>query len=255
MSRFLAARWSPSDRPALFFTGGPPKIVHHTTEGTSIAGAEAAYGAKGSWPHFTVSADEIVQHIDTRYAARALRNESGGVQTNTDTCYQIEVVGYAAKPKLMRTLANVARVCRWLEAEHGVPAVWPNGFPKVAVDGRDPGDHNRNAENWATRSGHYGHCHVPENTHWDPGYTPDEVRQIMPLPEPIIIVPPKEEDMAKPYIAWNPGNSFLVENNTKVFIGGALDAVRAAGRKLYPPEGYVEVVLPEEFVSRIPDAT
>jgi len=38
----------------------------------------------------------------------------------------------------------------------------------------DPGGHNRDAQIWDTESGHYGHCHVPENTHWDPGYSPAE---------------------------------------------------------------------------------
>jgi hypothetical protein len=32
---------------------------------------------------------------------------------------------------------------------------------------------------WKTRGGHYGHSQVPNNVHWDPGYTADEVEFLM----------------------------------------------------------------------------
>lgn len=159
--------------------GGPFKIVHHTTEGSSAAGAFAAFAKNKSDPHFTVDATDIYQHIDTALAARALKNAPGGVQTNRDSAIQIEVVGFAHKPKGAATLRNVARLCRWIEKVHGVPQVWPNGPPKPAVNGRDPGGHNRDARNWDTKSGHYGHSNVPENSHWDPGYTAAEVKFLM----------------------------------------------------------------------------
>jgi len=76
-------------------------------------------------------------------------------------------------------LKNVGRLCRSIESTHGVPAVWPNGFPNPPVNGKDPGHHNRNETNWTTKGGHYGHCHVPVNVHWDPAYTSDEVAYVM----------------------------------------------------------------------------
>ena len=155
--------------------GGPFKIVHHTTEGSSAAGAMAAFRSNRSDPHFTIDANNIFQHIDTAFGARALRNRPGGVQTNRDGALQIELVGFAHLAKNPRALANVARVCRWLESEHGIPNTWPSGPPKPAVNGKDPGGHNRNASTWDSQGGHYGHCHVPENDHWDPGYTAAEV--------------------------------------------------------------------------------
>ncbi|XYD06802.1 N-acetylmuramoyl-L-alanine amidase [Methylobacterium sp. NMS12] len=161
------------------YTGGPFKIVHHTTEGGSAAGAFGAYRANRSDPHFTVDGTTIYQHIDTDVAARALRNPPGGVQTNRDSAVQIEVVGFAHRPKAKDTLRNVARLCRWIEATHGVPRAWPNGPPKQAENGRDPGGHNRDARAWDTKGGHYGHSQVPENTHWDPGYTADEARFVL----------------------------------------------------------------------------
>ena len=47
------------------------------------------------------------------------------------------------------------------------------------ANGNDPGHHNRSIENWTTRSGHYGHCHVPGNVHWDPAYTRQEADFVM----------------------------------------------------------------------------
>jgi hypothetical protein len=96
------------------------------------------------------------------------------VETNRDSAVQIEVVGRAAAPKSRGALENVARLCRWIEKTHQVATEWPNGFPTP------PGSvHNRNSEAWNQRSGHFGHCHVPENTHEDPGYSTEEVGIVM----------------------------------------------------------------------------
>lgn len=159
------------------YSSGPFKIVHHTTEGSSAAGAMAAFNSNKSDPHFTVDSTTIFQHIDTSVSARSLANPAGGVQTNRDSAIQIEVVGFAGKPKNQATLKNVAKLCRWIESTHGVPQVWPNGFPRIGT--RDPGGHNRNPNNWNNKGGHYGHSQVPENTHWDPGYTKAELEIIM----------------------------------------------------------------------------
>ena len=88
---------------------------------------------------------------------------------NKKTLKVLAILAGKLKPKA--TLKQVARLCRWLEAAHGISRVWPSGPPKPAVAGGDPGGHNRSAANWTTKGGHYGHCHVPENIHWDPAYT------------------------------------------------------------------------------------
>lgn len=174
------AQWQRISGPVGPYTSGPFKIVHHTTEGASAAGAFNEFQRRRSDPHFTVDSNTIYQHIDTALAARALKNPPGGVETNKDSALQIEVVGFAHLPKNVDTLRNVARLCRWLELTHGVSRAWPNGLPKVATpSGHDPGGHNRNAQNWNTKSGHFGHCHVPENIHWDPGYSLMEINFLM----------------------------------------------------------------------------
>ncbi len=139
----------------------------------------AAFRSNRSDPHFTIDQTTIFQHIDTGLAARSLRNLKGGVETNRLSAIQLEVVGTAGKPKARPTLENVARLCRWLEQTHGIPSVWPSGPPRPAVNGGDPGGHNRNVQNWVSHGGHYGHSHVPENSHWDPAYTADEVNFLM----------------------------------------------------------------------------
>ena len=180
MPKFPGAIQKPITGPSGAHLGGPFKIVHHTTEGSTAEGAFDAFRENKSDPHFTVDDGSIYQHIDTAVAARALRNPPGGVQTNRDSAIQIEVVGFAHRPKSKATLRNVARLCRWIEATHGVPQAWPNGLPRpTRPDGRDPGGHNRNALTWDTRGGHYGHSQVPENTHYDPGYLAEEVTFIM----------------------------------------------------------------------------
>lgn len=162
------------------FGAGPFKIVHHTTEGATYAGAKAAYKANKSDPHFTVTGNDVFQHIDTAQSARALKNAPGGVETNRDSAVQIEVVGFAGKPKDVTTLRTVAKLCRWIETEHGVNQRWPNGKPKTSTNGSDPGGHNRDPTTWDNEGGHYGHSQVPENHHWDPGYSEAELAMVTP---------------------------------------------------------------------------
>lgn len=179
MARCPFATWHPISGSSGPHVGGPFKIVHHTTEGSTAEGALKAFAQNRSDPHFTVDSTRILQHIDTAEGARALRNDPGGVQTNRDSAVQIELVGFAHLAKDVRALTQLARLCRWIEATHGVPRVWPAGLPRQAKNGHDPGGHNRDAPTWDGQSGHYGHCHVPENSHWDPGYSEAEVAFLM----------------------------------------------------------------------------
>jgi hypothetical protein len=158
---------------------GPFKIVHHTTEGSTAAGAFATYRQTHDVPHFTVDDQFIYQHLDTEVAATALAHPPGTVETNKHSAVQFELIGFAGRPKNQASLKNVGRLCRWIENTHGVPAQWPNGYPNPPVNGRDPGHHNRDPHNWMTKGGHYGHCHVPVNVHWDPAYTAEEVAYVM----------------------------------------------------------------------------
>jgi len=151
------------------YLGGPWRIVWHTTEGDTAEAAIALFQAHNSWPHFTVDEDHVYQHVNTSLAARSLENAAGGVETNRWHAVQIELVAYAALPKPSELVSRAARLARWIERTHGVLRAWPNGYPLPASNFQDPGGHNRDATTWKNQGGHYGHCHVPENHHWDPG--------------------------------------------------------------------------------------
>jgi hypothetical protein len=188
------AVWKPFDgSPGAYVDGHPFKVVHHTTEGPSAEAAFAAYSATRNIPHFTVDDMTIYQHVDTDLAASALRHPTGTTETNRSSAVQIELVGFAGRAKRPASLENLARLCRWIEETHNVPREWPNGHPKPAINGRDPGNHNRNEENWVNKGGHYGHSQVPNNVHWDPAYTELEVNSLMERVEPQNATPPDTE--------------------------------------------------------------
>ncbi len=195
MAKCPFAQWMPLPWSAGHYVAGPFRIVHHTTEGSTAAGAFATYRQRHDIPHFTVDDQFVYQHLDTDVAATALAHPAETVETNRLSAIQFELVGFAGKPKSKASLTNVGRLCRWIESTHGVAKVWPNGFPNPPVNGKDPGHHNRNEPKWRTQGGHYGHCHVPVNTHWDPAYTADEVAVVMAVPAadaPHLVVAEKE---------------------------------------------------------------
>lgn len=146
------------------------KIVHHTTEGSSAAGAIGAYRSHGGWPHFTLewTGDglRIYQHLPLDVAARALVNGPEAGETNRANCVQIEHAGFAASSESWpaERYAAIASVCRWIEKQTGcrparVPGtLWGTDHP-ARLSG--PAFHSS--------GGHAAHQHVPGNQHWDPG--------------------------------------------------------------------------------------
>jgi N-acetylmuramoyl-L-alanine amidase len=166
------------------YTGGPFKGVLHTTEGSSGSGAIGAYKANNSWPHFQVDPNgKVWQFVDTNVSARALKNLSGGVQTNTDSVIQIEIVGFAGKPNehSPAQIDALKALMRWIEANTGVKPKGP-GKPFATAYGQN----NLRFSNseWDAFDGWCGHCHVPENDHWDPGAI--NLGSLLPPPGPSI---------------------------------------------------------------------
>jgi len=148
---------------------GRPKLVWHSTEGSSIESAISEYRNKRSAPHFTIDPgrDRIVQHISVHKAARALLHPNGTVETNKARAVQVEIVGDAKDMGgLSRAeLASLARLARWIERNADVPrkcsvefVPFPSGVPK-----------RLQPQAWLDYSGHCGHMHVPSNDHEDPG--------------------------------------------------------------------------------------
>ena len=108
------------------FTGGGAKIVHHSTEGSTFAGALSAFTAHNDFPHFTDTFENGVyvvhQHLPLNVAARSLEHPSGTGETNRDHCIQIEHVGLAAHMHDIPAgyIAGIAGLCRFIEAQVGV---------------------------------------------------------------------------------------------------------------------------------------
>lgn len=171
--------------------GGPPRWVWHTFEApvTKSAAEGAAYLIDhGTEVHFTfnVITGEIVQLLPASRAGRGLRNRSGGVQTNRqgDFCLQVEVMAYAKRPWTAQLTpagrAGLARLVGFARS-HGIPNLFPAGPPPAYP----PGAGNRSETTWKTRAGHYGHSQVPENDHGDPGaIDPAVIFGSRPEPEP-----------------------------------------------------------------------
>jgi len=151
------------------FVKAGAKLLWHTTEGSSAEGAINAYGATGSWPHFTFEpkTGRLFQHLPLNVAGRALEHPAGTVETNRANVIQVELVGRAAEtPKWTDAeYARVAMLARWIEYNARVPrrcTVVFNATPQRQAQRLSGAD-------WLAYAGHIGHCHAPSNHHWDPG--------------------------------------------------------------------------------------
>jgi hypothetical protein len=153
----------------------------------------AGYGAKGLWhttetsafpsystgffPHMTVAVIDgkfqARQHIPFTRACRALRNESGGVQTNRTGVKQVEIVTRAdivdtdgLHPAMEDGLAEWAT---WLRAEWGVPLTCGVTFKSYPASYGKGNGVRLSPSAWERYAGWCGHMHAPENDHGDPG--------------------------------------------------------------------------------------
>lgn len=152
--------------------GGPTKVVWHTTENdpsrTTALNVARYLNTVNSQVHLVWNpvSGEMVQMIPANRAARALRNLSGGVQTNGagSIVFQIEVVGQAKNPFTNGPLVGLPTIVAFLD-QLGIPDVWPAGDLKPYPESYGG---VRSTADWA-KSGHFGHAQVPENDHGDPG--------------------------------------------------------------------------------------
>ena len=114
-------------------------------------------------------------------AARALRNASGGVQTNRERSLQLEIIAYSNRPiadvgdhrdwvgdLTPEALGDIRDFIEWTGEHYGVEMVWPDRQALSYSAANTEGFKMTNKE-WDQFGGVCGHQHVPENTHWDPG--------------------------------------------------------------------------------------
>lgn len=169
----------------------PNVLVLHTTETKTWPG----YKDGATAPTFTAYPDPATkrilwrQHFPVDMSSRALRNEQGGVQTNTLNAVQVELVGSCdpdegiargyydwTKPDDW-ALRDLAEFVRWLDAEwpsfalqNAAPRGW---LPYPSSYGNKNGQ-RLTFDEWRSAYGIVGHQHVPENSHGDPGDFPIE---------------------------------------------------------------------------------
>lgn len=195
----------------------PSLLLLHTCESEATARQNAEYlvrvGAEPHWvfdPRFPV--DEAIQLLPYTATGKALRNLPGGVETNRRDVdgdglvdiVQVELVGYAgavagyddAWYRNLRTF--LLNLC----AELDVNYVFPRRFAQSY------GDNVRlSFDEWNTATGILGHCHVPENDHWDPG--PLDLSRLAP-PQPITVPPPEDPDMLRLLVVDDPAGAQLM---------------------------------------------
>ncbi|MGI5530143.1 peptidoglycan-binding domain-containing protein [Streptomyces syringium] len=165
--------------------------IIHTTEGTDWPD----YDGGGSAPTMTAKPDfsneRLVfrQHFPIDKSARALVNKSGGVQTNTLNCFQIELIGtcdpdtheewedagydHVFWPEAPDwALRDLGRLFAWLNDEHDIPLTTGVDFLAYPDSYGSSSGQRMTFGEWNNYSGWAGHQHVPENDHGDPGNFP-----------------------------------------------------------------------------------
>lgn len=158
----------PSAPQDLVMVGGGKGMVWHTTEGSTIEGAESAYRAKGVCPHFTIalvnSKRVLHQHLPVTRAASTLEHPRGTLPTNTSNKWQVEVVGFAKDAgKWSHELYHYLHLlAKWINKHCGVPMTEGVSWLKPV---------RMSSTEFFNYKGHCGHVHAanqPAN-HQDPG--------------------------------------------------------------------------------------
>lgn len=142
---------------------------------------------------------EVVQFRPFNRASKALRNPAGGVQTNRqgDWCINLCMAGAAGDPdgRPLFIYEGVRQFIEWCEAQFGIPRTYP--VDKPVLGGRCFGSGSpcrfTNTE-WEEFTGWCEHKNVPENTHWDANLPHTTLDQLM-SDDPITIPPGEVSDM------------------------------------------------------------
>lgn len=173
----------------------PNCVVLHTTEGRSLPG----YGGGATAPNYTAVPDfknkrlKWYAHFSDERSSRALRNLSGGVETNSLNVIQVELVGTCSPVTSQQwgkakhiywpdapdwALRDLAHFCADMNRRHKIALTGPKTWLAYGYDKRRPGISPASYGNsparfsfkeWRNFYGFCGHQHVPENSHGDPG--------------------------------------------------------------------------------------
>ena len=143
-----------------FAAGFAPRLVWHTTEGSSLP------NYAGSAPHFTINpkTGKTWQHISCDRAARALLgSDVAGIATNAAHAIQVEIIGFAGESDTWPAsyYTNLRELAAWIEDNCAVASTESVEFLAK--------NHPMSKAQWTAYKGHCGHQHVPGQKHWDPG--------------------------------------------------------------------------------------
>jgi hypothetical protein len=163
------------------FTGGGWKLVWHVTVSPwqSVDAMVNVLNDKRAQPHFVIGGRKGVEHpvvvqlLPLDVAGRALQHPSGP-ETNRANAIQVEICAYP-------DAASASKAGH--EGEY--PGGWTDWTYKALANLAVLVEHRVNIARRVARSfesekrftgagfvkttGHLGHQHVPQNTHWDPG--------------------------------------------------------------------------------------
>lgn len=174
-----AIKVQPVNTSAGYFKGSEPfRQVAHSTEVMRYSPSTRDYYGHQSYPHATIHWDgiraKIYQHFPINRAARALKNLSGGVETNAMHVVQFEIAWVAAEAPWMPValLDAIRSWCWWVSRQTGSLMVPVDSFHTYPPEnghrlGSEPW--RMSHAEWRVFNGICGHMHVPENVHGDPG--------------------------------------------------------------------------------------
>jgi hypothetical protein len=190
-----AEQLTPSGAPGTMSGVGPARAICHVTVSRpgSFDAMHRVLTDKQGEPHllYDWATDRLGQYFPLDRSARALKRGARDVSCNKvgTVCIQIEFCAmpdgftrYWTPGPNFRALMRAVR--SW-----GVEPRW------VARTGTTIADNVRQTwETYLATGGWWGHCHVPENDHWDPG----PIDQGVFLAAAGITTTPQEDDMATP---------------------------------------------------------
>lgn len=225
----------------------------HTTEGFTWP----SYGGGASAPHMTILPNikartiSLRQHFPAGKSSRALVNLAGGVETNTLNVFQIEFIGTCDSRYRERwgnkvagvdyiywpdapdwLLEAIAPVFQWLDAEWDgfkIVDATPRGWVRYPDSYGVGAKQRMTAREWANAYGIFGHQHVPENAHGDPGNFP--IARLVEFATGKPATPAPTPDPPKPTVP-KPAQTAVWDLSTTWEIGSTGTAVTKLGQRL-----------------------
>lgn len=213
-------------------------LVLHTTEGRALP----TYGGGSSAPNLTALPDfkakRLIWHQHFRFdtSSRALKNLSGGVETNTLNVGQVELVGTCDPDTRVRwvkagrvqdvdfiywpqapawALRDLAAFLAWAHDQHGVPLSGPASWPAYPTSYANGGGQRMTGARWSDFKGVCGHMHVPENDHGDPGAI--DFPELLTLAQAMLGLPVPDKPTTPPVPVF-PGRRYFALGQSNVHV-------------------------------------